>query len=212
MRNTSDKQAAMSLVCTGILWAAVLARPTLFGGMNGVIGASVIMVCVSALALSLVYCILGLFGNGREPRGEITSLAAIASVGSLILFVVLAWPRPPDTSGNEANAISALRTISYSQEIYDTRYGGYGTFEDLHRKNLIDSVLADAYAEGTSPKYGYYYAMTVNDPDSWCCVAFPAIWAWTGDFKYRITEDGILYKSTDDSTNEFPDGGTQLGR
>ena len=72
---------------------------------------------------------------------------------------------------NECNAISALRTISSSQELYNTRYGSYGTLQGLCNKKLIDSVLADADIVTGSSKSGYRYAMIVNGSSSWCCVA-----------------------------------------
>ena len=114
--------------------------------------------------------------------------------------------------GTECSAISALRTISSSQELYNTRYGSYGTLAGLARKNLIDSVLAhadgDTYAR---PKSGYLYSMTINGSDSWCCVAYPFKWSEWQTVKYRVTQDGVIYKSKDRSTYSFDSGGTPLG-
>jgi hypothetical protein len=124
-------------------------------------------------------------------------------------------PRPQRDSrraANEASAISALRTLSSAQELYCTRYDTYTGMTQLVDKNLIDSVLADAeISAGGKPKSGYWYTMAAGEGE-WCCVAFPAQWGVTGERKFRISEDGVIYWSDDSSSDDFDSGGTPLGR
>jgi prepilin-type N-terminal cleavage/methylation domain-containing protein len=139
-------------------------------------------------------------------------MVVITILGVLAAFAI---PNLMETrkAANENNAYCALRTIHTAQELYNTRYSGYGRLSDLCSGNMLDSVLRDADSGGSaSPKCGYLLTMTVSVMGWWCCVAYPSSWGNTGDCKYRITQNGVLYKSSDSSTNAFPTGGTPMGR
>jgi type IV pilus assembly protein PilA len=143
-----------------------------------------------------------------------TLIELMIVVAIIAIIAAIAIPNLLESkkAANEAGAISALRTISSSQELYNTRYSTYATLAQLHGKNLIDEVLADADSAGTaSPKSGYLYTMSVTGSSAWCCVCYPSVWGSTGDRKFRITQDGVLYQDTATGTT-FPTGGTPLGR
>ena len=99
------------------------------------------------------------------------------------------------------------------------RYGTYGTLQDLYRKNLIDSLLAEA-DNPASPKNGYYYTLVANGSSSWSCVARPPIWgvdkeggAYRHDDAFRrnymIDHGGVLLYNDEKDSNVFTES---LGR
>jgi prepilin-type N-terminal cleavage/methylation domain-containing protein len=144
-----------------------------------------------------------------------TLIELMIVIAIIAIIVAIAMPNLLESkkSANEASAISALRTISSSQELYRARYSAYGSFDNLHNHNLIDVVLRDADSAGAaSAKAGYLYTLSTNGIDWWCCVAYPLSWGNGGDRKFRITGDGVLYQSADSSSNAFAAGGTPLGR
>ncbi len=103
--------------------------------------------------------------------------------------------------GNEASAISALRTISSAQELYKTRNGTYGDYCDLNdggSNKYIDPALAKADPDHPDhmEKSGYVVDICVNaDRSDWFAFAYPAAntWGRNGERNFKITSDGIIY-------------------
>lgn len=105
--------------------------------------------------------------------------------------------------GNEGAGISALRTISSAEELYNTRYERYGTFEELDRADMIDSVLAGA-TSAASPKSGYYFILTVSKTGlSWTCITRPSDWGITGERNFKIDQTGVIYFNTIENSSEW---------
>jgi hypothetical protein len=104
--------------------------------------------------------------------------------------------------GNEASAISALRTLSSAQELYKTRNGVYGDCDNLNdgaSNKYIDEALRRAdpdtsHAEGHIDKAGYSIDISVSaDNSDWCAIAMPGNWGRDGERNFMITSKGIIY-------------------
>jgi hypothetical protein len=101
--------------------------------------------------------------------------------------------------GNEASAISALRTISSAQELYKTRTGTYGDYFDLNNgrdKKYTDPALAKADPDHPhhQDKSGYNVDICVSpDRSDWYAIAMPGNWGRDGERNFKITSDGIIY-------------------
>jgi len=132
-------------------------------------------------------------------RDKLVFAVYLAVIG-LLLFSGC-WRRPK--GGGEAAAISALRTISSAEELYNTRYESYETLEELGKANLLDSVLAAATHHGAS-KSGYYFVLTLNaDKSAWTCVTRPAEWDVTGTRNFKIDQTGVIYYNSDKNSSDW---------
>jgi hypothetical protein len=112
-------------------------------------------------------------------------------------------------AANEASAISALRTLSSAQELYNTRYGNYATLNDLGTKKYIDASLA------SGNKSGYIYKVEVTGPNDWRCTARPEKPGQTGERSFYIGADGVIYYKEckkDSDTTCTPGSGKVLGQ
>jgi len=106
----------------------------------------------------------------------------------IVFFSVPYWYSP--CGSPEAAAISALRTLSSAQELYNTRWSKYGNMTELHKADTIDAVLAEATTPEHS-KSGYYFRMSPGE-DGWSCVALPAEPGYTGERSFFIDETGEI--------------------
>jgi len=104
------------------------------------------------------------------------------------------------SAANEAAAISALRTISSAEELYNTRYSTYGSLGSMEAVNMIDSVLADATHRG-SGKSGYYFEL-YSDGEKWWAYAKPTKWGITGSRSFYIDHTGVI-QYTDEEYGEY---------
>ena len=112
-------------------------------------------------------------------------------------------------AANEASAISALRTLSSAEELYNTRWGNYATLADLAAKRLIDASLA------SGKKSGYVYKVEVTGPNDWHATARPEKPGQTGERSFYIGADGVIYYKEckkDSDTSCTPGSGKPLGQ
>ena len=109
---------------------------------------------------------------------------------------------------NENAATATLRALTSAQEVYNAKYGCYGTPVQLGPANakLIDGHLAKLTA-AVNPtvvqKSGYDFAI-VTSTGAWCAVAYPTGWGTTGSKKYVIHSDGTIQWSDSDATKAWP--------
>ncbi len=88
---------------------------------------------------------------------------------------------------NEAAAISALRTLSSAQELYTTRFGSYGTLEQLADRRMIDRNLASGSRKG----FVFKVKVTRNGR-GWEATARPNKPGQTGARSFYIGSDGVV--------------------
>jgi len=140
-----------------------------------------------------------------------TLIELMIVVAIIAIIAAIAIPNLLESkkAANEAAAISALRTVSSAQELYNTRYARYGSLTQLDAANMIDSVLAGA-TQASSAKSGYYFNMRTGT-GVWCCGARAATWGTTGERSFRISQEGVIYFSNSDEDLTSNTNGTALG-
>lgn len=145
------------------------------------------------------------------PRRLILIILALLIAFILLAVIVPGLIERPNYA-NEASAISALRTLSSAEELFNCRFGRYATLGQLAGTGMIDPVLARA----TSPwstKSGYYFTLTVGG-NGWSCLAMPAEPGKTGTRSFFIDTSGVIYFAPCKSENDLPAGpgnGSPLG-
>jgi len=90
-------------------------------------------------------------------------------------------------AGNEASAISSLRTLTTVNEQYRTRFGEYSDgLSSLSTTNYIDSVL------GAGTKSGYTFTYTRTNSNQWDVVSDPESSGVTGDRGFYVDQSGVI--------------------
>ena len=100
-------------------------------------------------------------------------------------------------AGNEASAVSSLRTLSTVCEQFRNRdiEGDYpADLAELATGNYLDSSLATA-TTSTILKSGYWYTFNGYDGNTWDCVASPGTFDSDGGFHYFVSTIGVIYRS-----------------
>ncbi len=93
-------------------------------------------------------------------------------------------------SGNEASAISSLRTLTTVNEQYRTRFGNYSpTLAALNTEGYIDAVLGG----GTKSGYAFNYA---GPGATWSTDATPSTVGTTGERGFFSDESGVIRFTT----------------
>jgi len=142
---------------------------------------------------------------------ELLIVVAIIGIISAIAVPNLMASR---RAANEANAISAMRTISTAEVNYWFTFGGgaYGTLEQLANERIIDSKLANA-ADAATARSGYIYGVRlINSGASYVAGSAP-ITASTGSRNFTCDQPGIIYAHTLNAgvVPTATDGGTAVG-
>ena len=104
-------------------------------------------------------------------------------------------------AGNEAAAVSSLRTLSTVCEQSRNRdlAGAYPTdLAELGTENYIDATFAAA-DDSLTLKSGYYFTYSVSG-STWDCVASPGTPGTDGGLYFRVSETGVIEKSADSAT------------
>jgi type II secretory pathway pseudopilin PulG/ribosomal protein L40E len=149
----------------------------------------------------------------RTSTCLVVILVGIAVLVFLGVISAIAIPSLVESklAANEASAISCLRVISSSQELFYTRYDRYGTLNELETMNIIDPALAAATRPGKARR-GYYYRLTAGH-NEWSCTAMPAEPGKTGARSFFINDVGVIYYRSCTSRSDPPadETGSMLG-
>jgi hypothetical protein len=98
-------------------------------------------------------------------------------------------------AGNEASAISSLRTLTTVNEQYRTRFQNYSDDLDaLTTAGYIDSVLGGGQKSG----YSFDYTKTGS---TWSCKADPVSEGNDGDRHFFVDQSGIIRFSAASEAN-----------
>ena len=123
----------------------------------------------------------------REQGFTLIELMIVVAIIAIIAAIAIPSLLNARKAGNEASAISSMRTLTTVNEQYRTRFSEYSpALSDLENAGYIDSVL------GAGAKSGYdftYFAPTAN---TWNCTAEPADLGTTGDRSFFVDQTGVI--------------------
>ncbi|MEM7232187.1 MAG: prepilin-type N-terminal cleavage/methylation domain-containing protein, partial [Planctomycetota bacterium] len=111
----------------------------------------------------------------RQEGFTLIELMIVVAIIAIIAAIAIPSLLNARKAGNEASAISSLRTLTTVNEQYRTRFQSYaGTLPNLSAENYIDGVL------GTGVKSGYTFTYA-SAQNTWTCVSSPDDPGTTGD-------------------------------
>ena len=136
----------------------------------------------------------------RREGFTLIELMIVVAIIAIIAAIAIPSLLTAKKSGHEAAVIASLRTLSSTEEQYNTRFGAYGSLADMLAEEYIDPVL------GSGDKSGYLFTLT-PDPanESWNCVAVPKNPGTTGDRGFYVDQSGVIRFTADGSP---PDTGS----
>ncbi|MCA8960005.1 MAG: prepilin-type N-terminal cleavage/methylation domain-containing protein [Planctomycetes bacterium] len=124
--------------------------------------------------------------NKRREGFTLIELMIVVAIIAIIAAIAIPSLLAARISGNEASAISSLRTMSTVGEQYRTRFGSYATtLADMQTAGYIDNVL------GSGSKSGYDFTFT-GGATTWSCTADPSIAGRTGERGFFADESGVI--------------------
>lgn len=141
-----------------------------------------------------------------KPEKAFTLVEIMIVVGIMLILAVIAIPVMirGKMTGNEANAVAALRTISTSSNLYLFQHNDFPqALADLGLGSppYIDPNLAKAIST-TTAKDGYYYAYSLVGQTGFRIIARPSRWRATGVRSFSVDQNGIiLYCETSATCN-----------
>ncbi|MBN1442987.1 MAG: prepilin-type N-terminal cleavage/methylation domain-containing protein [Planctomycetes bacterium] len=136
--------------------------------------------------------------NSKEGFTLIELMIVVAII-AIIAAIAIPSLLNARKAGNEASAISSLRTLTTVNEQYRTRFGRYpGAIGDLSTASYIDSVL------GSGLKAGYAFGF-VGGQNTWACTANPSDPGTTGDRYFFVNQSGVIrFSSTGTASSADP--------
>jgi len=151
----------------------------------------------------------------KSQKGfSLVELLIVVAVIGIIAAIAAPNLMASRRAANEANAISAMRTISTAQVNYWFTFGGgaYGSLEQLANQRIIDSKLANA-TDAATARSGYIYGVSlINSGASYVAGSAP-ITPSTGTRNFSCDQPGVIYAHTLNAgvIPTATDGGTAIG-
>lgn len=132
----------------------------------------------------------------RKQGFTLIELMIVVAIIAIIAAIAIPSLLNARKAGNEASAISSLRTLTTVNEQYRTRFQEYSSdLANLNTNDYIDSVLSSGV------KSGYTFAYTSTSANTWSCVADPSVAGTTGDRYFFADQTGVIrFSSTGSAT------------
>jgi prepilin-type N-terminal cleavage/methylation domain-containing protein len=125
----------------------------------------------------------------RNEGFTLIELMIVVAIIAIIAAIAIPSLLNARKAGNEASAISSLRTLTTVNEQYRTRFQEYPSLlTDLSAEGYIDSVLAAGQKSG----YTFTYAVGANPTAEWTCTADPVNVTVTGDRYFFVDQSGVI--------------------
>ncbi len=122
----------------------------------------------------------------RNKGFTLIELMIVVAIIAIIAAIAIPSLLNARKAGNEASAISSLRTLTTVNEQYRTRFQAYsGSLNNLQTEGYIDSVL------GGGSKSGYSFNYT-GGTNTWSCTADPETPGTTGDRYFFVDQTGVI--------------------
>ena len=135
----------------------------------------------------------------RKQGFTLIELMIVVAIIAIIAAIAIPSLLNARKAGNEASAISSLRTLTTVNEQYRTRFQAYaGSLANLSAESYIDSVLGS----GTKSGYLFTYSGSTN---TWTCTGSPTTAGTTGDRYFFVDQTGVIrFSSTGTATSTSP--------
>ena len=131
----------------------------------------------------------------REEGFTLIELMIVVAIIAIIAAIAIPSLLNARKAGNEASAISSLRTLTTVNEQYRTRFQNYSDdLNSLTTAGYIDSVL------GGGQKSGYTFDYSKNG-STWSCKADPVSEGNDGDRHFFVDQSGIIRFSAASEAN-----------
>ena len=124
----------------------------------------------------------------REQGFTLIELMIVVAIIAIIAAIAIPSLLNARKAGNEASAISSMRTLTTVNEQYRTRFGEYASsLDDLEQTGYIDGVL------GAGTKSGYDFSgYTYGSANTWTCTAVADEPGNTGDRAFFVNQTGVI--------------------
>lgn len=122
----------------------------------------------------------------REEGFTLIELMIVVAIIAIIAAIAIPSLLNARKAGNEASAISSLRTLTTVNEQYRTRFQTYANNLDaLEDAGYIDSVLGGGQKSG----YNFVYRKTGS---TWTCIASPVSAGNDGDRNFFVDHSAVI--------------------
>ena len=125
----------------------------------------------------------------RNEGFTLIELMIVVAIIAIIAAIAIPSLLNARKAGNEASAISSLRTLTTVNEQYRTRFQQYpDAMASLQAEDYIDDVLAAGQKSG----YDFTYVLGAEPTAEWECNADPISDTVTGDRWFYVDQSGVI--------------------
>ncbi|MGB1661784.1 MAG: type IV pilin protein [Planctomycetota bacterium] len=139
--------------------------------------------------------------NKNNNQGfTLIELMIVVAIIAIIAAIAIPNLLNAKMSGNEAAAVSGLRTLSTVTEQYRNRNAEYpALLGDLNDPTGVSYIDANFAAATSTAKSGYLYTFVGSPtaaPTTWTCTAVPVTWGSDGARSFFVDQSGVIRSSS----------------